>query len=1208
MKLREIFRFEVFYQARRVSTWLYPAILAGVAFLMMGDHVSNARGGEYFLNAPLHIAALIVFLPTSLLWLLVTAAVSGDAATRDVLTRMHPLTYTLPVSKADYLGGRFLAAFVINATVLLALPAGALVAVLRLAPGLDAEIVGPFRGAAYLTAYSFIALPNAFIATVIQFSSATLLRRPMASYLASVLLLIAAVVVCGALLAEGLGLWELAKVMDPIGVVIVGELSNVWTTNDKNSRLIGLEGSLLANRLIWLGLALGLLAFTHLRFRFSHHATTTWWSRIARRRAVHSPKPASIDAMKSNPIAVPQVWPTFSVTTRAQQTLAIALTSFGKIVKSRGGLVLLAVTVALVVLTVLGSMEHLGVPLLPKTEQVLAILMTPQAQLGHWTIIPLLIIFWAGELVWRERDAGLSEIVDVAPVPEWILFLGRFLGLALALVVWLALLTATGMLMQVSLGYYAIEMGLYLQILFGLQLADYLLLALLALVVHVLLNQKHVANLMALVLFTFTSGLHAALRIEHNLLIYGSDPGWSYTEMGGFGPSLGPWLWFKLYWAAWALLLAVVARLFWVRGRDAGLGVRLRLARRRFARATAGVAAAAVGLILIFGGFIFYNTNVLNAYETATDQAERTAEYQRRYERYASVPQPRLTGVNLHVEIYPKRRAAEIRGTYRLVNNSAVAMDAIHVATVQEIETRTLAFDRPATQVLADTDFGYRIYDLEESLQPGDSLQLNFDVHYKLRGFRNSGADTSVVANGSYFKNGDWLPTIGYRANSGRNDAGNLQTHGLRTLPSKYDTEARQNTVVTERVTFEAVMGTDEDQVAVAPGALRRTWTEGGRRYYHYATDGPIDNEYAFFSAEYAVRETLWKDVAIRIYHHPEHTANLDRMTRSVRASLEYYTEQFGPYPYNHLSLVEHPGREFGMQANASLIGYDEGFSSLYPEDNPRSPDVPFSVVAHEVAHQWWGTQLAPARVPGAGLLSESLAEYSAYQVVKKTYGKEHLRRVILGALRAEEETPRRRAAGPLLRATDGFLAYRKGPLAMYALGEYIGEERVNEALRRLLEKHGSGTPPLPTSIDLYRELQAVTPDSLQYLLHDLFEVNTFWELETEGATAVQTRGGTWQVTLNVRARKVVVDEAGVETEVPMAEPVQVGVFGPTKEDGEALSEPLSVQMHRIRSGVQTITVTVPHKPHLAGIDPYHLLDWEEGDDDDTIAEVGIER
>ena len=70
-------------------------------------------------------------------------------------------------------------------------------------------------------------------------------------------------------------------------------------------------------------------------------------------------------------------------------------------------------------------------------------------------------------------------------------------------------------------------------------------------------------------------------------------------------------------------------------------------------------------------------------------------------------------------------------------------------------------------------------------------------------------------------------------------------------------------------------------------------------------------------------------------------------------------------------------------------------------------------------------------------------------------------------------------------------------------------------------------------------------------------------------------QAGTWRVTLDVRARKEVVDEAGVETEALMDDLVQVGVFSPA-EGGEALGEPLYVEMHRVRSGRQTITVTVP--------------------------------
>jgi hypothetical protein len=130
----------------------------------------------------------------------------------------------------------------------------------------------------------------------------------------------------------------------------------------------------------------------------------------------------------------------------------------------------------------------------------------------------------------------------------------------------------------------------------------------------------------------------------------------------------------------------------------------------------------------------------------------------------------------------------------------------------------------------------------------------------------------------------------------------------------------------------------------------------------------------------------------------------------------------------------------------------------------------------------------------------------------------------------------------PLLRALDPYAAYRKGPFALFAMSEYMGEERVNLAFRRLIEPHRTASLPGATSMDLYRELQAVTPDSQRYLLHDLFAANTFWQLETERATAKQTATGAWQVTLRLKARKVTVDPAGKEAEVPMDEWIPIAL------------------------------------------------------------------
>ena len=229
--------------------------------------------------------------------------------------------------------------------------------------------------------------------------------------------------------------------------------------------------------------------------------------------------------------------------------------------------------------------------------------------------------------------------------------------------------------------------------------------------------------------------------------------------------------------------------------------------------------------------------------------------------------------------------------------------------------------------------------------------------------------------------------------------------------------------------------------------------------------------------------------------------------------------------------------------------------------------------------------RLTPANVEGAGVLIEGLAVYSGMQVLEKNYGDGHLRQYV-NYLHSSYERPRSLATASLLQANEDFLYYRKGGLAMYALSKYIGKEKVNGAMQRLLQKRTSGALPLPTTLDLYQELQKVTPDSLNYLLHDLFKENTYWRLKTKQFSVAQTKAGNWQVTLKVQAQKVIVDSAGNENQVPMNDWLEVGVY----EEGKGLDKPLYLQMHRIRSGEQTIKVNVPRKPDRGGIDPNNLM------------------
>ena len=1175
-KWLEIVRFELVYQFRRKSTWIFFAVFLLPLFGETNGQVLEALETEVLFFAPLFLAESSIGM--ALIALLVMAPVTGNAATRDVETRIEPLMHAAPIRRAAYLGGRFFGAFTWCALLLLMVPL-ALILARFLHPDLTPALAGPFRPAAFLQTYFLLLLPNAFVAVAVMFTLAVLMRHTLGSYLGGAAVLMGTIL-STQLVGQAHGRWELAKLINPSGHTSIALMTKTWSPIDLNTRLVGLGEGLLWNRLLWLGLACALLALTYSRFRYGANVTARWWQRGRALRARMESLDASLIA-GSAPLTVPHVPKAFGAAGRAMQLAAVTRDSIREMVTRWSWLVLTYFAFHVIVAT--REVAVRGTPLVGTTGRVLAAFfeLPPPMILG----IFLFAILAAGELVWRERDANMSALSDAAPAPNWVRFTGKLLGLWLVIVALHALLLLADMVIQMRLGSYDFDFALYFQVLFGLQLAGPLLFALAALSVHVLVNQKHIGHVAVFASFAVASAVAQTFGIEHPLLFPFAAPGFRHSAISGFAPYLGPFLWFKLYWAAWALLLAIVAGLFWVRGVNPRLRERVSFARRRFRGMTAIGAAAVAGLVLVVGGFLFYNTNILNEYVGSAEGAGRLAEYERRYGRYEGAPQPQLAGAKLSVELDPERRQADIRGVYTLVNRTARPIDTIHVAVSFDVETSAIELDRPARATRVDDELGHRIYTLATPLAPGQPLRMTWQVRHHARGIPARvprEVHTAVLGNGTFIQMAQWMPLLGYQ--TGRELAGTAdrKAHGLPPRPddarSLDNLAARRDPTGQDRFALDVTVGTAANQTAVAPGRLQKTWTRNGRRYFHYVTDAPIGLGFALFSAEYAVTRARWRDVELEVFHHPPHTRNLQRMLRGMELSLEQYTRRFGPYPYKVLRMIEYTRKDGGAHAAAGNIWFSEVFPLLDPSRDERRFDLPFAVVAHEMGHQF---QVSPARVEGRGLLSESFAWYAAMGVIEAEYGPDHLAR-FLGFMRRDYLNPRARADVPLLRASDWFLSYRKGPFAMYALREYVGQEKVDLAWRRLIAKHASHQPPFATSLDLYRELQAVTPDALRTLLGDLLERNTFWELKTYRATARQTTNGQWQVSLDVAARKVVVDTEGVETTVPMNDPIEIGVFAGDK--------PLSLAMHRIRPGSQTITITVPQRPTRAGIDPRNLL------------------
>ncbi|HEX8411364.1 MAG TPA: M1 family aminopeptidase [Thermoanaerobaculia bacterium] len=1186
-RLLEVFRFELAYQFRRASTVAYFLIVLSMCTALMHVMAGGTRNDGNF-NAPFTVMAVVVF--GSMLALAMMAAFAGDAAARDADLRIASFFYTSPAGKRAYLLGRFLGAFAMSALLLLAFPAGCMLATWM--PWVDPSSLGPFRLSAYLAPYLLYALPNAFVATAVLFGAASLARRATASYAAAAFLFFTAVI-CGKLLGPRLGL-GVATLLDPLGFTTLGALLLSLTPLQKNTFVLVLDSALLTNRLLWLGIATTVLAAAYAHFRLAHHAVGHEGTTLQSKAADDS----RVEVMRS----VPAARRVFDTSTRLRQLRAIAMRSFRELHTSRVWWIVPILALLFILQAPELARNEMGVPG-PLTTARLVEFLTGDISV----LLTLLIALSAGELVWRERSARIHALAGVTPVPDSLAVTGSFLGLTMMLAATLTIFLVAGIAVQTVFGADRYDLALYIQLLYGLLLPEYLLFAALAMIVHVLVNQKYVANVLV-VLAPVARDVVRRLGVEDNLLLYGNLPGWMHSEIAGFGPAIEPRLWFTLYFGGWALLFALATYLFWIRGEEHHPRQRLALARRRVTRGAATLGATALAIIAGAGGFIFYNTHILHDRLTTTETEQRRAEYERRYGRHASLPQPAIAATKLHVDFYPRRRAATINGSYRLENRSSARIDAIHVVSSGGADTSTVSFDRPSRLTVNDDDLDYRVYALDRALAPGESLRMHFALTIETQPFSNYGT-APVVRNGSFLthrpRNGDhWLPLVGYQAPRELNDPVVRKKYGLRErspYPRLGDVAVGNEQNGYETIEFEAIVGTDAGQVGVAPGTARRTWTENPstgsgqvpRRYIHYLAEVPISNAWTITSANYAVHRARWRNVNIEIFHHPIHTANLERMVRGVQASLEHNTRAFGPYPYRQVRLVEFPSHPavVGMTAHSGLITYAEGSSLIRPADDPRNIDFPFAVVAHEMGHQWWGHQLTPAVVEGAPFLAESLSWYSAMLVVEETLGRDHLRR-LLGMMRADYMQPHQTRTIPLLRAVDQTDAYRRGPFAMYALREAVGVEPVNRALRNLLSKFPPGREPYPTSLDFYAELRAVTPAPMHGLLKDLFEEVTFWELSVKGIDVKPDGKGAYRVMLHIDAQKLKGDSTGTERPVPMNDPVEILVY-----DGHG--KPLYRASHRLRSGEQAFELLVPRPPAGAVVDPDHeLLDRQPADNE----------
>ncbi len=1175
--LLSILRFETRYWLRGFMVWVFFVIIATMFMaatssdkVMIGGALENTkRNAPFVIQSYYGIAGIFT--------LLMTTAFVNAAAARDFAYNTWQMVFSTPLKRSDFLLGRFLGATIISVIPILGVSFGILIA--RYMPWADADRFGPVLWSAHLKSILTFAIPNTVFVAAVIFAVAALTRSTITSFIAALVLLVG-YAVSDAFLSD-IRNETIAALTDPFGARAFDLMTKYWTVADRNKLSLGWEGLLLWNRLLWMSISGLIFAFAYNRFSFSER------NKKARRAA-------EAESAVVTAVAMPEFHPSFGISAAIRQFAGSVGTEFFSVVKSTSFIVILIASLAnLIPSLIFSATEGYGNQSLPVTYWVCNII-----QGTLYLFLVGMVTFYAGVLVWRERDARMDEICDATPHPGWITFASKFTALVGIVLIVLCFAIAAGIVTQAAHGYTRFQLGLYARSILIVDFSLFFFLSMLAFLIHVLSSNKYVGYFAYVAFLIVNAFIWIPLDVDSLLLRYGSRPSMTYSDFFHFAPFIKSWGWFTLYWLAFSALLAILTALLWPRGKETTIGKRFSVARQQFGGAWLAITAVALAVFAASGAWVFYNTKVLNEIVTPKVAERRRADYEKTYKRYEGIPQPRIQDVRYAIDVFPETRNMILRGDQVIQNKSSQPISEIHIVVNPDLDT-DVRFEG-ATLSSDDKRLSYRIYKLAQPMAPGESRPMKFTVRSHVHGIENEISHTDLVQNGTFFNN-FVAPQIGYQAAGELADKNDRKKYGLKekdhmpALERNCDEHCRDTYLSnnSDWVNVDTVISTSPDQIAIAPGSLEKEWTENGRRYFHYKLDHFSLNFYSFISARYEVAREEWNGIKIEVYYDKEHAWNVPKMLKSIHKSLEYYIANFGPYAHKEARIIEFPRVARFAQAFPGTMPYSEAIGFIANLSKPDDIDMVYYVVAHEMGHQWWAHQVVGANMQGATLLSETMAQYSALMVMEHEYGRDTMRKFLEYEMdnylkNRGRETLKER---PLLtvESDQGYVHYRKGSVVMYYLKERIGEEAINRALRKMIAQFAYAQPPYPTSHNLVDAFREETPEQYRYLIKDLFEDITLFSNRTLSAKSTKLPDGKYQVTIDVESKKFKADDQGNETEVPVNDWIEIGALAKA-EKNHRYGNVLYRQVVKITGGRQTFQFELAEKPYEAGIDPMQML------------------
>ena len=1101
MKLSSIIKFECLYNAKHIYTHLFFFLLIfqGIWYNMgISDDIPNKN---MMINAPaiaygnLALMGIILFA--------VTAIITAGSLARDLESGSAHILYPAVVEEKKYFFGKYLGTVIVNFMVVLGYPIGILLFPL-LGIGLP-EQYGPVPIGQLLHGIFLLTVPNLIFLVTLSIFMVVMFRRAAAAYLGVLLIFIFFLVSVS--LRDKTAYPLAIELLDPFGYCCVNHLTDKMDTLQFNSAYLPLSQTLLLNRLVWIAVSIVLFVASVFKFNFKTFIA-------------HPGKAVKQEKVIAKPVLDigPQVFPSmnYGIWSCLIKSVKFALVNVKSILGSPGFLAML-ITLLLMFLGydfLWTSTNYLTTSHLPLTS-IMTIIRVPMM-----LVIGVMILILSGEILFKDRASSLWPVVDAMPTPSWVYIFSRWLTMGGLAFIIASLMFAAGVFSQWVMGFQDIEWGLYIRDLYGPRFGWLTSLQLISLAFFfgAVFNDRLKGHIVSIAVFLFIVMSVDHQLIERQHLAFSIVPASlgpemiNYSEMNGYGVLDAGLFFYTGAWMSLSALFFVVTLLLWNQGVNRSFKERLQVLKRTVRMPFGKVlASTAIICFILLGGFqygIHDNLICKAGYQTKAQKKVAATAYEKKYAKYREVVQPKITNLDLTLDLFPSKRQAAYTAKLALKNESGQPIDTLHLDWDKKLVVEKISSNNYFLEKFED-DAGLRhtIFRLTPSLEAGESLTLNLVANLAYKGFHQSEFQGDLTYNGTVLGT-DFLPIFGYdRSRELTNNKKRLQ-QGLAPLDSRMDTMdnafSRRNrfeSVQSDSLTWNMVISTDGDQIVIGPGEVN-TWQEEGRNYAEYRSERPGAMDFKIISARLATQEFDCQETPCRLSYEPRHTYNLSVFKDAVQKAVPWLAERLGPYPYSVVRIVEKPfyDSEFITFANVTAISEARGWTADIKND--EEGQYIYLTIARELARQWIFASLKVADVQGAELLTQSLAQYYAFRFLEGIMGRGHIGQWLDKAYKdyEKERADEGIEEKPLLYVDEAaYLSRDKGGLALYALAQRIDAEKFDVWLAEWIARAGQKEG-FFTSADFYKELKNFTPAIHHPFIRDWFERRIQYRLSLDNA------------------------------------------------------------------------------------------------------------